>query len=110
MPPALVMNAALPPVLSPKKLVTPPALVVIIALPAVLPWKKPVVPLLVMVALPAVAVPPVQPQPEKMGEKSISPPVVDSNGRVISGGCVVEKNEPAVRAAVSVAWPALLES
>jgi hypothetical protein len=40
MPPALVMNAALPLVLLPKKLVTPPAFVVIVASPAVLPWKK----------------------------------------------------------------------
>jgi hypothetical protein len=38
MPPALVMNAALPPVLLPKKLVTPPAVVVIVALPPLLPW------------------------------------------------------------------------
>ncbi len=30
--------AALPPVLSPKKLVVPPALVVMVALPALLPW------------------------------------------------------------------------
>ncbi len=65
MPPALVMNAALPPVLSPKKLVTPPTSVMIVALPALLPWKKFVLALLVMVALPAVAVPP----PKKPGEK-----------------------------------------
>jgi hypothetical protein len=65
-PPALVVNAALPPVLWPKKFVTPPALVVIAASPAVLPWKKFVVPpLLVMVAFPAVLVPPVK----KAGEK-----------------------------------------
>ena len=66
MPPALVMKAALPPVLSPKKLVTPPALVVIVALPPLLPWKKFVDPLLVMVALPAVLVPPVKKPGEKL--------------------------------------------
>jgi hypothetical protein len=72
MPPALVMNAALPPLLSPKKLVTPPALVVIVALPPLLLWKKFVNPLLVMVALPAVLVPPVT--PKKAGEKLSSAP------------------------------------
>ena len=66
MPPALVMNAASPPVLVPKNLVTPPALVVIVALPALLAWKKFVLPLLVMVASPAVAVPP---GPKKSGAK-----------------------------------------
>ena len=69
MPPALAMNAALPPVLSPKKLVTPPALVVIVESPAVLPWKKFVRPLLKIWALPAVAVPP----PKKPGAKLSSP-------------------------------------
>ena len=64
-PPALVMNAALPPVLLPKNLVSPPSLVVIVALPALLPWKKFVFPLLVMLASPAVAVPP----PKKPGAK-----------------------------------------
>ena len=49
-----------------------------------------------MVALPAVVVPPVQPQPEKMGEKSIISARVDGNSRVTSIGCVVEKNETAV--------------
>jgi hypothetical protein len=69
MPPAWVMNAALPPVLSPKKLVVPPLLVVIVALPPLLPWKKLTIPLFVIVALPAVLVPPVK----KAGEKSSSP-------------------------------------
>ena len=64
-PPALVMNAALPPALLPKNLVSPPSLVVIVAVPALLPWKKSVFPLLVMLALPAVAVPP----PKKPGAK-----------------------------------------
>jgi hypothetical protein len=70
MPPALVMNAASPPVLLPKKLVTPPASVVIVALPALLSWKKFVLPLLEMVASPAVAVPP----PKKPGAKLSSLP------------------------------------
>jgi hypothetical protein len=57
-PPALVMNVALPPVLLPKNLVSPPSLVVIVAFSALLPWKKFVFPLLVILAFPAVAVPP----------------------------------------------------
>src|SRR5258708_7682706 len=64
-PPALVMKAALPPVLLPKKLVVPPLWVGIVALPPLLPWKKLTIPLLVIVALPAVLVPPVK----KAGEK-----------------------------------------
>ena len=57
-PPALVMNRALPPVLVSKNSVNPPVLVMIVALPAVLAPKNCVPPplLFVIVALPAVLV------------------------------------------------------